>query len=331
MEAVLLAAGRGKRLRPLTDVVPKPLLPCHPLSLIARNISVLAALGVTRVVVVVHHLARMVKAALGSGEDYGLTLTYVDQGTPAGTAHAVSVASREVRGEEFLLLFSDVLIPPDAIRSLMESSPPAVVGARVPDPWNYGCLDLDGPFMRRVVEKPSRGSEPSDLVLAGAYLLDARVADACRDVPPSPRGEYELTDALNAVAATRPISVITADYWIDAGRPPDLMKSLQLLLDEARQGVWSPGDGLYPDEPVYIHPSSEALGYISPYSAVGPSSYVAPTARVIRSCLVSDVRILEGSEVSWIFACPGFTAPPGSILAGTSSSPRILTPSWRGS
>ncbi|RLG48479.1 MAG: hypothetical protein DRO06_01210, partial [Thermoproteota archaeon] len=221
----------------------------------------------------------------------------------------------------------DVLIPPTSIRSLFETPPTAVVAARVPDPWNYGCLDLEGPFMRRVVEKPARGSEPSNLVLAGAYLLDARVAEACRKVLPSPRGEYELTDALNAIASTTPISVVTADYWIDAGRPSDLMESLRLLLDEARRGVWSPGEGFRPDVPAYVHPSSEVLGYVSPYSAVGPSSYVDPTARVFRSCLVSDVTLLERSKLSWSFACPGFTAPPGSVLAGTPSSPRILTPS----
>lgn len=240
----MLAAGAGTRMRPLTMTCPKALLPVAGRPLLLHVLDRAVEAGAKRLHVVVHHGAGLVRAAVGE-EHKGVAVVFHEQGEARGTGHAV--ASLDPGPQEgFLLLSADTLVETADLKRLVEAAGAGtgaggglVVGAhRAHDPRAYGALEHEGDRLVRIHEKTEK--PPSDLVNTGTYLFPTAILDAARKLKPSPRGEFELTDAVNEVAAGGEARIVELGSWIDVGRPWDLLHANQVVLEAKRDdaGYW---------------------------------------------------------------------------------------------
>ncbi|PSQ60524.1 glucose-1-phosphate thymidylyltransferase [Halobacteriales archaeon SW_7_71_33] len=218
MQTVVLAAGEGTRMRPLTRTRPKPLLPVAGQTLVEHTLEAARMAGASRFVVVSGYRGEEVRSALG--DDYGgVPVVYVDQGDPEGTADAVAAARPELADEPFVVLNGDCLYDAPSLAALYDAGP-AVGAKRVDDPSNYGVLETVDDRVTGVIEKPA--DPPSNLASVGAYVFPATARDWL-DVDPSERGERELTDVLTRVIENAAVTPVPVDRWLDVGRPWELL------------------------------------------------------------------------------------------------------------
>lgn len=299
MKAVVLAAGEGKRMRPLTANRPKVLLPAGPEPLLARLLRQLAATGVRDITIVTHYKAEAVEAFVGDGARWGVRARFAPQGAARGTGHAVAAADMP-DGEPFLILNGDVWLPEGALAQLVASGPASVAAATVADPSAYGVFEVRGGKATRVHEKAKE--PPSKLANAGVYHAPAGFARLVRDLKPSPRGELELTDALQAsFDATGGWTLVEVKDWLDVGRPWDLLPAAERALaemPESRRGTVEAGATLKGKvivaEGAVVKAGSYVEGpvYIGPRAVVGPNCYLRPN-----TVLLEDTKVGNGCEI----------------------------------
>jgi len=231
MQTVILAAGRGTRMRPLTDSRPKPMLPVAGKPLAAHTAGVAADAGATELLVVVGYEGNRVREYFGDSYR-GVPVTTVQQDEQRGTADAVRAASDHLEGA-FAVLNGDNLYTQESVDALFGNGP-SIAGIRVDDPTNYGVLSASDGTVTDVVEKPD--DPPSDLANAGAYVFP----EAAREwltVEPSERGEYELTDVVARVIEAFDVTPVELDRWLDVGRPWELLEANEWKLDELDRRV----------------------------------------------------------------------------------------------
>ncbi|MCI0376659.1 MAG: nucleotidyltransferase family protein [Gemmataceae bacterium] len=211
MEAVLLCAGLGTRLRPHTLSTPKPLLPVRGRPILDWTLGALPA-SVERVVIVVHYLADQIEAYLAQQSHFA-QWTVVPQGEPRGTGDALRKCRPHLRSDRFLVLNGDDLFGAADLAQLART-PAGVLVAPVEAPRKFGIafLNKDG-TLEKLVEKPEL--DPPQLANTGAYLFPRNVFDI--DLKLSPRGEYEITDYVTTLAARQPFHVVRAGFWYPIG------------------------------------------------------------------------------------------------------------------
>ncbi|HEX6030901.1 MAG TPA: sugar phosphate nucleotidyltransferase [Tepidiformaceae bacterium] len=235
-KAVLLAAGRGTRLGALTANFPKPLLTVGGRPIIAHILDGLVAAGIEDVVVVTGHFASLVEAELGNGEPSGLRLKYVRQERLEGTARALSLAREFCGDEQFFFSWGDILVRPENYRVVLQSARFAehvLAVNEVEDPASGAAVYVDKPAKLAVgeparvvgmVEKPAPGTSTTRWNNAGFGVLGPAIWDAIERLEPSPRGEYELPQAMAALieggADVRAVPV--TGPWFDVGTSDDL-------------------------------------------------------------------------------------------------------------
>jgi NDP-sugar pyrophosphorylase family protein len=222
--AIVLAAGRGERLRPFTDRMPKALMDVRGVPLLDYHLKLLRRAGVRHVVVVVGYLADTIRDHVGDGEQLGLEVEYVEQDVPRGTGHAVAVALDRVSSDPFVVAHADVYWGPHSriYEELLADSNSKLVAAHVDNGGGYGrleCSALSGQIELCAIREKDGHPTPA-LVNGGLYLLPHAVGDLLHDLAESPRGEIELTDAVTElVRGGRPVRVLVSDIWFDVGTP----------------------------------------------------------------------------------------------------------------
>ena len=231
MKAVVLAAGEGTRIRPLSTALPKPMLPVSDRPLVAHTVDAAVDAGASEIVLVIGYEAEAVREYFG--EVYrGVPVAYAVQDEQAGTAHAVNVASQHLEGP-FVVLNGDNLYDPDAIARLFAECP-AICAIEVDEPSNYGVLSTADGTVTDVVEKPA--DPPTNLANAGAYAFPAEARDWL-EVPASERGEHEITDVVARVIDEYAVSPITLERWLDVGRPWELLEANEWKLGELERRI----------------------------------------------------------------------------------------------
>jgi UDP-N-acetylglucosamine diphosphorylase/glucosamine-1-phosphate N-acetyltransferase len=234
MQAIVLAAGEGSRMRPLTSKRPKVMLPICGKPLLELIVLRAKQAGADDFVFVVGYGADLVKSHFGDGAKLGVHIKYATQEQQLGTGHAL-LAAEDLSEERFVVLNGDVLPDMDTMKSLFHAQGLAAAAIRVLDPQRYGVFTVCDGRLQSVVEKSS--TPPSDLANAGIYLLGRDIFDAIRQAPISPRGEYELTDGLNALAAKHNISFIELKDWIEIGRPWDILAMNEKMMPDIEPSV----------------------------------------------------------------------------------------------
>ena len=233
MDAIILAAGLGTRLRPHTLTTPKPLLPVHARPILDWTLAALPS-AVERVVVVTHYLAEQVEAYLRS-QPWQPNWATVHQQTPRGTGDAFQSCRGKVTADRVLVLNGDDLYAATDLAALAET-PAGLLVHPVDEPRKFGIVFTrpDGTLDRLVEKPPLDGRQMANI---GAYLFPRWAIDV--ELPLSPRGEYEITDAVSAVAARQPVHAVAARVWLPIGdeaawRAADALDLGTLLLGELR-------------------------------------------------------------------------------------------------
>lgn len=211
MDGIILAAGKGTRLRPHTERVPKPLLPVQGRPILDWIIGAMPP--VDRLVVVVNYLAEQIEEYLKQ-QAHVKHWTTVRQERPLGTGDALMSCKGQVQSDRVMVLNGDDLIGKRDLAKLAEV-PMGILAHCVNDPSSFGILfsHADG-TLREIVEKPENMTAPQRANIGG-YLFPQRVFDF--ELTPSPRGEYEITEAVGRLAAEGGFHVVEADYWLPIG------------------------------------------------------------------------------------------------------------------
>ncbi len=321
MKAVILAAGKGSRLNPLTVTRPKHMLPIAGKPVLEHIVQGLRDADVREIGLVVHHIKEKIIGYFGDGSKWGVEITYIEQPKPEGTAAAVEVAADYVGDEPFLLVHGDVTVTGPILRELINifernSADAVVLGTEVPNPQEYGVLDVDGNPIGRllgVIEKP-RGRVRSRVINAGAFVFTPRIFEYVSRVGYSSRGERELTEALRMMASEREVLVYNAGsgWWFDVGRPWDLIDANKYFLSKIEtkiKGEIHPGatilgpvvleegsvimSGAVLVGPLYIGRGTriEYNTVIGPYTSIGRDVVIGPLSYVVGSVILDNTRV----------------------------------------
>ncbi len=317
MQTVVLAAGQGTRMRPLTAARPKPMLPVGDRPLVAHTVDTAVDAGASTLVVVVGYEADDVRSYFG--DTYrGVPVTFVVQAEQRGTADAVRVASEALDDGPFVVLNGDALYDTPSLRRLYEAGP-AVGSYRVDDPTSYGVLITDeagggeeeeaGVRVTGVVEKPAE--PPSNRINTGAYHFPGE-AQAWLDVGESERGELELTDVLEETCGAFDVRAVTFERWLDVGRPWELLEATEWKLGELERRVeGTVREDAVLDGPVVVEEGAtvrsgvvvEGPALVREGATVGPNAYVRGAtvvgegAKVGHAVEVKNSVLMEGATV----------------------------------
>jgi len=320
MKAVVLAAGEGVRLRPITATRPKHLIKVGGKSILEYCLDALKFSSVTEVIIVTHYMADSIRQFLGDGEKLGLKITYVEQAEMLGTGNAVSVVEPYIEGD-FVLAYGDLLFAPEAVTDaihLYEAEKPAAVMTVVPveKPKSYGVVEIEKErIIKRIVEKPTAGKTPSNLVNAGLYVFSKDIFDKIKQTKASIRGEWELTDALSLLIKddmTVLASKIAKSDWMDIGRPWDLLEANSWALKRMEHKVYGTVEnGAHLVGPVTVAQTArvrsgayiEGPSFIGEGSDIGPNCYIRPctsvgkNVRIGNACEVKNSIVMDGTHV----------------------------------
>jgi len=305
MQTVVLAAGEGTRLRPLTATRPKPMLPVAGRPMLEHVLDAAVAGGASRLILVVGYHEEAVREHVGEAY-HDVPVEYAVQESQDGTADAVRTARPLLEEEPFVVLAGDNLYDAGSIAELYESAP-AICAYHVDDPRPYGVFELDGEHVVGVVEKPA--DPPSNLVNVSAYAFPAAAIEWL-DVPESERGEYELTDVLARLFEAGDVRAVECERWLDVGRAWELLEANEWKLGEQERALHG-----------HVHENAEVTGdvvveegatvrsgaviegpaLVQAGASVGPNAYVrgatvvGPNAKVGHAVEVKNSLFMAGA------------------------------------
>jgi bifunctional UDP-N-acetylglucosamine pyrophosphorylase/glucosamine-1-phosphate N-acetyltransferase len=315
MKALILAAGEGTRLRPLTSNIPKPLLTLAGRPYLAHLVQALREAGAEEQYILVGWKSNRVKEFFGDGHELGVELTYLEQKERLGTANAIGVAEGVI-DEDFVCVNGDVIMAPEAVKELVSAfereRTPFMGAVQVAEPRRFGVVEEKEGRLVRIVEKPRHPA--SDLINGGLFGLTPEVFSYIRRTERSPRGEFEFTDTLNMMAAESEVLVrCIRGEWMDVGYPWELLRANEFLMQRVERDVrGTVEEGAVLKGQVVVEEGAlvrsgayiEGPVYISKGCDIGPNCYLRPF-----TCLGEGVRVGNAVEVKNSIVMRGTSIP----------------------
>ncbi len=294
MKAVILAAGEGVRLRPLTLTRPKSMLYAAGKPILHHLLLEAKKAGITEAVIVVRYMKDKIIEHF-SKLDLGLKLTFVEQGTDKGTAAALLCAEKEI-GDTFVALAGDTVTESSVIKSVIEGHEGRITLAvkRVKNPHEYGVVELSGGKVSLFEEKPKHPK--TDLANLSVYCMEPTIFDEVRSIGKSERGEYEIVNLFVGAKA-----VIVEGYWRDIGFPWDLFEANEFLLGrlESQAGDVDnstiKGKVIMEEGAKITHSYVEGCSYIGKDTVVGPNAYLRGFNSIGRRCSIGGGTTVKNS------------------------------------
>lgn len=304
MKAVILAAGEGLRLRPLTETRPKVMLPLANRPILEHIVIEAAQAGFREFVFVVGYQARTIEAYFRDGARWGVHIEYVSQRKQLGTAHALGAVGG-LGGDKFLVLNGDALVKASDIGRVAASDQVTLGVIEHAHPQHLGVVETEGDRVIRIHEKRER--PPSNWVNAGVYLFTPDIFNALARTSKSPRGEYEITDSLQLlIDEGNIVNCFRLGYWRDLSYPWDLLaanESVMANMEPQNLGVVEAGvtltgavsigkntlirRGAYIIGPVIIGANCE----------VGPNCFIRPTTAIADDCHIGHAVEVKNSII----------------------------------
>lgn len=316
MKGLILVAGKGTRLRPITHTLPKHLIPLAGKPMMQYPLEHLIQAGIRDIGIVVGYLREKIIEYFGDGSRFGANFEYIVQEPQLGIAHAISVCRDYVDDEPFVVYLGDNVLKEGIIgfkKEFEQSDLDALILlAWTKDPTRFGVAEIRNGKIVRLVEKPKK--PPSNYALVGVYFFREKVFEAIKHLKPSWRGELEITDAIQWLINNgyKVHYEIIKGWWKDTGKPNDLLEALYLILDvieeEIRGEVASSVEIL---GRVVIGEGSKILDgvrirgpvYIGRNCTIGPNTYIGPYTSIennvkieggeIEGCLIMDNAIIR--------------------------------------
>ncbi len=317
MKAIVLCAGLGTRLRPLTFSTAKHLIPVANKPVLYFGIESLVEVGAREIGIIVSKESRsVIQNAVDDGQRWGARVTYVEQPQPRGLAHAAQCAESFIGEGPFVMYLGDNLIPEgltQAVARFRAGANAVVMLKAVDDPTHFGIAEIEGDRIVRLVEKPKHPR--SNLAIVGGYVFDQHIFESIRRIKPSWRNEYEITDAIQNLI-DRGLTVqpyVVGGWWKDAGKPEDIIEANRVMLDKIPHAVRGRVDGGSTiTGTVSIGEDAEVIGseihgpviigaearivdaYLGPYTSIGDRVHVigsrVENSVVMEDCVVRGVR-----------------------------------------
>lgn len=331
IKGLVLAGGKGSRLRPLTATGAKQLVPVANKPVLFYSLEQLVSAGITEIGIITGDTGAQVREAVGDGSAFGARITYLPQSAPLGLAHAIITAQAWLGDDPFCMFLGDNFlkcgITPFVEGFRSNSCQAQILLKRVPDPAAFGVAVLnDDGRVERLVEKPT---EPiSDLAVIGVYFFGPEIHQITPHLVPSARGELEITDAIQGmIDAGYVVNAMTIDDdWIDTGKKDDMLEANRLvlmLLSRRITGQVDPSSTIVGE--VVIEAGARVVGstvrgpaiigagacitdaYIGPFTTIGPFCEIADCeiegSILLERCIVRHVGVriadsLIGREVT---------------------------------
>lgn len=312
MKAVIIAAGKGTRMGPLTENKPKAMLPIANKPLLEHMILELKVAGIKDLYIVVGYCKEKIKEYFEDGFKFGINIEYIEQKNQNGTANAI-MTTRNYIDERFLVINGDILIYSKDIERLCNTRGDAILATKkVESPEEYGILSVKGEKVEQIVEKPKEIS--SDLVNAGIYIFDHSIFDAIDNTGLSKRGEYEITDSIQfMIDSGKELRYILLERWNDIGFPWNMLDANEMVLRDKNkweilgnvehhatlQGNIAIGkdtiirNGSYITGPVTIGDNCD-IGpncYIRPYTSIGDNVRIGNAVEIKNSIVMNGTHI----------------------------------------
>ena len=317
MKGLILAGGKGTRLRPITYTGAKQLVPVANKAVLFYVLEDLAEAGVHDVgIVIAPETGDQIKQAVEDGARWGVKVSYVVQSRPGGLAHAVKESRGFLGDERFILCLGDN-VTQGGVKHLVEEFRRgkmncSIMLKRVDDPSGFGVALLEDGRVMKLVEKPKEFV--SDLALMGIYLFDRNIWPAIEQLKPSFRGELEITDAISYLVEhgfdVRPH--VHSGWWLDTGKKDDLLEANRILLEQIETRVQGEVDATSQlVGRVVIDPGARVVNsVIRGPAAIGErtlieNSYIGPFSAIYHDCRIVDSEIeysivLENSSIQRI-------------------------------
>ena len=319
LKAIILSAGEGSRMRPLTLTKPKTMLPVAGKPIIQYNIESLRDNGITDILLIVRYKEEIVRNYFGDGSDFGVNISYKTQKDFLGTANAISYGEDFI-DDSIIVLNGDIILDDEIIHEIIKkynylSPDTLMLLTEVEDPSAFGVVEIENGNIKNIVEKPKREEAPSNLVNAGIYIFNKDIFDKIRETEISERGEYEITDSVSLQIEDNKtvIGHKTSKDWIDVGRPWELIEVNEDLIGKLKTEIKGTiEDGAFIHGEVFLDEGSvikagvyiEGNVYIGKNCDIGPNSYIrgntyfGDNVHVGNAVEIKNSIIMENTNVS---------------------------------
>ena len=242
MKGIILAAGKGTRLYPMTRPVCKPLLPVYDKPLIYYSVSILIEAGIREILVIVPPGEEHVfQALLGDGSQWGVSIAYAVQLVPRGIADAMLVGAEFIGQDSVCLVLGDNIFYQEGFAAVLKqavahNNGATVFGYYVEDPRPFGVVEFDGKGKALSIEEKPQHPK-SHYIIPGLYFYDNQVIDIARKLTPSARGELEITDVNLEYLRRKQLQVVRLErdfLWLDAGTADSVLEAAERVRDIQR-------------------------------------------------------------------------------------------------
>ncbi|MBP7119896.1 MAG: bifunctional sugar-1-phosphate nucleotidylyltransferase/acetyltransferase [Methanolinea sp.] len=288
MQCVILAAGEGKRMRPLTATRPKVMLPLANRPMLEHLVLAIRDAGIAEILIVTGYMESEIRNHFRDGKDFGVSIEYSVQRHQRGTADALNRA-RDGVSDDFLLMNGDMVVASPDIRRILSAGPFCMGIYPSEHPEDYGVVQVEGENVTGLQEKTR---EPQgNLVNAGIYHFSPDIFRLIDRIEISPRGELELTDALSMLIDEESLKSLLLHSWIDVGYPWDLLAANETMMRGLHSYVQgSVEEGVVMKGPVSIGPGSviRAGTYIEGPCCIGRDCRIGPHAYIRGSTAIGD-------------------------------------------
>ena len=323
-DALILAAGKGTRMWPLTENNPKPLLPIGGLPIIERQIYELKKVGVKNIHILIGYQMKDISDKLKNGNKYKVNINYITQEEQKGTGHAVGLANGVIN-DRFYCINGDMVINAENLKNLNQDEKNlAMMVTEVEDCSNFGVVESQNDYLISIVEKGMKGK---GTINAGSYIFDNRIFEAIDGINKSIRGEYELTDALQSIAES--IRTVNHNgFWKDIGSPWDLITANENYMEDINEEI----QGIIEENvtikgKLYLGKKSiiKAGTYIEGPVWIGEDCVIGPNAYLRKgTTLCGNNKVGASSEVKNSILMKGAKAPHhnyvGDSIIGNNSN-----------
>jgi len=301
MKCVILAAGEGNRMHPLTYTRPKVMLPIAGKPILEWNLLNARAAGLKEFIFVVSYKSEMVREYFGDGKPWNVKINYVNQGKAMGTAHAI--ATVELFVSDCIVLCGDTIFGTNDIKQIAKKG--TKIGlVKIDNATEYGIVELKGKHVVKIYEKMEHPL--SNVINAGIYHFNKHIFDFIRKTEKSPRGEFEITDSINMLVEKESMEGVFLKEWRDVVYPWHLLDANEELLKKLKtkiqgtveknvtvKGIVVVGKGTVIRSGTYI----EGPVVIGDNSKIGPNCYIRPYTTIGSNCHVGNACEVKNSIV----------------------------------
>ena len=344
MKAVILAAGEGTRLRPITSSKPKPMIKISGKPILEHIINSLSYSEITEVIIVTNYKGEVIQQYFKDRKLDNLKISFKKQEKMIGTGNALGITESMIN-EDFILVYGDLLFSPNALKKIIhifktKKLDGVIAAIPVKNPEKYGIIEIEkNQKIKRIIEKPDSNNAPSNLANAGLYIFSKEIFKKIKQLKPSIRGEYELTDAISQfIKDGKQIEAvkISDKDWIDISRPWDLLEANKWILKRLNHKILGTVEegaqligpvtvaanakirsGVYIQGPAFIDEGSD-IGpncYIRPYTSIGKNVRIGNACEIKNTIIMDKTHVGHLSYVGDSILCENCNLGAGTIIA----------------